>query len=129
MLWLHYANLEKKDGKDFVRPCRYLDSNGSRCVNRGGYLQPVRDAIKKAIIKYKKEILSRLQGTNNRDIELIKNQLKSKQKELKKFQEAIERMEDSYDLGDYSREKFLRCKSKWDSKIVETESQITLLER
>lgn len=119
----------KKDGKDLIRACMYLDSTGKRCINRGGYLRPVRDEIKKAIIQYKQEILDKLQGANNRDVELITNQLKLRHKELKKFQDAMERIQDSYDFGDYSREEFLKRKSKWDKKIVETKSQIALLEK
>lgn len=120
---------KKKDGKDLIRCCRYSDSSGKRCINRGGYLQPVKDEIKKAIIQYKKEVLNKLQGINNKGKNLTINQLKSKRRELKKFQEALEKVQDSYDLGDYSREEFLRRKSKWNSKILETKSQISLLEK
>lgn len=120
---------KKKNGKDLIRPCRYLDKRGNECVNRGGYLQPVRDAIKKAIIQYKKEILNKLQGANNRDVACLTKQLQGKNKELKKYADAIERIQDLYDLGDYSRDEFLMRKTKWENKIKETETQITLLKR
>ncbi|MBE6067406.1 MAG: recombinase family protein [Clostridium lundense] len=126
----HTMQIQKrKVGKDLIRPCKCFDSNGNRCSNRGGQLKPVRDEIKKAILRYRDEILNKLQGVNNRDIVLIRNQLQTKNKELKKYEDAVERIQDSYDFGDYSREEFLRRKSKWDSKIGETKNQISLLER
>lgn len=126
----HTMQVQKKEkGKDLIKACHYLDIKGNKCINRGGYIQPVRDEIKKAIIQYREEILNKLQGENNKDIDFIRKQLQIKYKELKKYENALEKVQDSYELGDYSREKFLIRRSKWDAKIVETENQITLLDR
>lgn len=120
---------KRKNGSDTIKTCRYLDDRGDRCINRGGILKPVRDAIKEAIIEYKEEILSKLEGENNRDIEFIRKQLQSKYKEKRKFEEALERVQDSYDLGVYSREEYLKRKDRWNKKIDEVEKAINLLDK
>jgi site-specific DNA recombinase len=62
-------------------------------------------------------------------MDFITKQLQSKYKELTKYQAALERVQDSYDLGDYSREEYLQRRSKWDDKISGIENEIMLLEK
>lgn len=109
---------KKKDGKDLIRCCRYSDSSGKRCINRGGYLQPVKDEIKKAIIQYKKEVLNKLQSINNKWKNLTINQLKLKRRELKKFQEALEKIQDSYYRVIFWRENYSKNKVRKFSLIL-----------
>jgi site-specific DNA recombinase len=42
---------------------------------------------------------------------------------------ALEKVCDSYELGDYSRNEFLTRKSKWEEKINDTKSEIARHER
>ncbi|HJV45839.1 MAG TPA: recombinase family protein [Bacillota bacterium] len=126
----HTSQVQRRKGsRDTIKPCQYFDDKGNRCINRGGILDPIRDAIKDAIIQYKEDILAKLQGENNRDMEFITKQLQSKYKELSKYQATFERVQDSYDLGDYSREEYLKRRKKWEDKISETEHEIMILEK
>ena len=126
----HTMGVIKRNGnKDIIRACRYNDKYGNRCRNRGGYVQPIRDEIKKAITKYRNEILNKITGENNRDTYYLKKQLSIKEKELKKYEYALERVQDSFDLGDYNREEFLLRKSKWDRKLLDIRNDMNLLKR
>ncbi|HHY20616.1 MAG TPA: recombinase family protein [Bacilli bacterium] len=126
----HTMQIQRRKGRvDTIKPCQYHDQLGEKCINRGGVLQPVRDAIKEVIIEYKKEILAKLEGASNRDIEYVTKQLQQKYKEMKKYEGALEKVLDAYELGDYSRDEYITRKRKWADKISNLENEITLLEK
>lgn len=49
--------------------------------------------------------------------------------EKEKYIKALERVQDSYDLGDYSREDFLKCKEHWQNKINAIKEELILLNK
>ena len=63
------------------------------------------------------------------DVEKITKKIQIKYKELRKYEEALIRATDSFDLGDYTREEFLTRKEKWKEKINSVEEQINLFEK
>ncbi|MCB2354520.1 zinc ribbon domain-containing protein [Clostridium estertheticum] len=122
---------KKRDGKSLIKACSYVvNDKGDKCINRGGYLGPVKDEIKKAVLKYREEVLNFLKNDNcTDDVDKITHQIQVKYKELIKYEDALMRVKDSFDLGDYTREEFLTRKEKWKEKIDTVEEQISIFEK
>jgi site-specific DNA recombinase len=121
---------KKKEGYTLIKPCnRIIDGKGTKCINRGGKFEPVLEEIKLEVNKYKAKIEKNINGNEATDVTKITNQLQEKYKELKKYENALEKVQDSYDLGDYTREEFKNRKDKWESKIIEIENIIERLDR
>ncbi|WP_309249400.1 zinc ribbon domain-containing protein [Clostridium estertheticum] len=122
---------KKRDGKSLIKACSYVvNDKGDKCINRGGYLGPVKDEIKKAVLKYREEVLNFLKNDNcTDDVDKITHQIQAKHKELRKYEDALMKVKDSFDLGDYTREEFLTRKEKWKEKIDTVEEQISIFEK
>jgi len=122
---------KKKDGKSIIKGCSYIvGDKGDKCINRGGALEPVKNEIKKAVLKYREDVVNFLKNDNySDDVEKITKKIQIKYKELRKYEEALIRATDSFDLGDYTREEFLTRKEKWKEKINSVEEQINLFEK
>jgi len=122
---------KKRDGKSLIKACSYIvGDKGDKCINRGGYLETVKVEIKKVILKYREDILNVLKNDNfSDDVEKITKQIQAKYKELGKYEEALMRATDSFDLGDYTRVEFLARKEKLKEKIDAVEEKISLIEK
>ena len=112
-----------------IKPCWHTDEYGNKCGNRGTKYSIVEEEIQKAILKYKEDILptdTETQGSNN--IEHLKQMLEEKQKDLNKYTSALERVNDAYDLGEYTKDEWIKRKSKWEQQISDTKNDIYGLE-
>ncbi|MBU3177646.1 recombinase family protein [Clostridium estertheticum] len=119
----------KKDGKLYIKPCSHTDEYGNKCVNKGQKADDLYENIKKAIIQYRDEVLENLENSNSKELQSTKNNLELKYKEVDKYSKVLEKVNDSYDIGDYSRDEWLNRKSKWESKLGQIEEDITILNK
>lgn len=122
--------VQKRSGKeDVIKSCQHKDEFGNKCCNRGGLLKPVKEQIKKAVLEYRNEIINNIDNTDDKGIIFLKGQLSTKYKLLEKYEKALIRVEDGYDLGDYSREEFIIRRDKWKNEINIVDNDIKLLEK
>jgi hypothetical protein len=54
----------------------------------------------------------------------LEKEIVRKEADLVRFQKALDRVNDSYDIGDYEREEWLRRKRMWEGKIKEAQDSI-----
>lgn len=120
---------QKRDDNSTIKPCNHRNEFGVRCINRGGSFNDVRDQLNKAVLQYRDSILANIGKSHDGEIKEIQGRIKAKNKDLRKFSEAFEKVQDSYELGDYSRDEFLTRKSKWEEKINNAKLEISRYER
>jgi hypothetical protein len=58
----------------------------------------------------------------------LKQILEEKRKDLNKYTFAQERVNDAYDLGEYTKEEWIKRKSKWEQMVNNTKNEIYGLE-
>jgi site-specific DNA recombinase len=119
----------KKDGKLYIKPCSHTDDYGNKCTNRGQNADDLYGNIKSAITQYRDEILENLKNADDSELKATRNKLQLKYNELDKYGKVLERVNDSFDIGDYSRDEWLNRKAKWESKIEQIEDDIATLDK
>lgn len=120
----HTLATQYRESNSTIKTCGYKNEFGERCGNRGGSFNEVRIELNKAILQYRDSILDNVGKSNNNEIIAIQDKIKLKEKDLNKFSSAFEKVQDSYELGDYSRDEFLTRKTKWEDKINNSKSEI-----
>jgi len=118
---------QKKDtGNLLIKKCWYIDEYGNKCTNSGGSYNLLEVEIKKAIINYKNELLKQKNSNIDENIEVqnMKVLLNQYEKNLNKYIAALNKVNDTYDLGDYSRNEWLQRKNKWENEIQKVRVEI-----
>ena len=121
--------LKKKDtGKIYMKPCWYNDAFGNKCPNRAGNVDEISKEVLIAIINYRDGLINSIPIEANKDDQKIELLIKQKNKQLNKFKTALEKVNEAYELGDYTREKWLERKSKWEKEIEKVNIDIKELQ-
>lgn len=123
------ASLQVQKGKNIIKPCQHKDELGNKCINRGMKFELIYEEIKKVILLQKETILNNIGKDNTEDINNITNNLQSKYLEIKKYENALLRVQEAFELGDYNREQFKQRKENWETKIDQVEESIHILEK
>lgn len=104
--------------------------NCSSCDNKGGDTNLISTLINHQIISVRKLLLDKQsnikQDTFVRD---ILQQISDLETQLEKNQIAMEKIEEMYEEGDYTKEKYLKKKEKRVKQISEIEEELTYLKR
>lgn len=130
----HGMTFQKKDnGYLLIKPCWYKNPKGEKCPNRGGAYIEALESIKEKVNIYIVDAINSLKDSNNGDygneIEAIQNNLVRMKKDIDKYSNALDKVNDAYELGDYSREEWLKRKEKWENLIYSTKNDIDSQER
>jgi len=112
-----------------MKPCWYSDAYGNKCVNRGITYKKLEDGIIEYIKLYKEDILNNQSPDEYTDIEYINIQLKHHESLLDKYSKAIDKLNDSYELGDYNREDWLKRKKRWEDEIIKSKDEMIRLNK
>lgn len=125
-------NLKKHATGDleYLRPCWKIDPYGNRCINKGIQMQYIEKMVKDEIFYFKQYLVDKINNNsdNNNELEELTKQFTNINKTITKYEEALERVNDAYELGDYTRDEWLDRKQKWQDKISELEEQLQILE-
>lgn len=116
--------------KEYLRPCWKVDSYGNKCDNKGIQMKYINEIVRDEILEFKKQILDRINNNDNNtdEIEALTKQFTSINKTITKYEEAIERVNDAFELGDYTRDEWLERKQKWQDKISTLEEELQILQ-
>jgi len=121
--------LKKKDtSKIYMKPCWYIDAFGNKCKNRSGNVDEISKYVLKAIINKRDRLIKEIKDGSSKDNTKTELMIKQKLKQIDKFKSALSKIDDAYDLGDYTREQWLERKSKWDNEINKVNTEIIELE-
>jgi len=121
--------LKKKNSeKIYMKPCWYIDAFGNKCPNRSGNIEEISKEVLLAIINYRDNLINNMPTEINKDNKKIELIIKQKSKQLNKFKTALEKVNEAYELGDYTREQWLDRKSKWENEIEKVDVEIDELE-
>jgi len=112
-----------------LKPCWYKDRLGNICRNGGVVLSTFEDIIFSEIKKFKDNFEIESAELSKVNVNVLQKSIEEKETALKKFQNAIDVVNDSYDLGDYSREEWLTRKKKWEDKVNATRNEMYELKK
>ena len=125
----HTFLTNKKTGKVYMKPCWYVDAFGNKCKNRSGNVDEITEKVKIAIINKRDRLIEEIKDDSSKDNTKTELMIKQKLKQIDKFKSALSKIDDTYDLGDYTREQWLERKSKWENEINKVNIEIIELER
>jgi len=121
--------LKKKDtDKIYMKPCWYIDPFGKKCGNRSGNVEEISKIVWEEIVKEHDRLINEITDSSSKDNTKIELMIKQKSKQLNKFKLASGKVNEAYELGDYTREQWLERKFKWESEIEKVNIEINELE-
>lgn len=115
--------------KVYIKPCWYKNEFGIKCRNLGVYSDTLEKLILGEISKYKEKFLNCSFENEGLLYDRLKNSLNEKNSLLEKYQKALNTANDSYELGDYGRDEWIKRKEKWNSSIEYVTSEIYELKK
>ncbi len=118
-----------KRNEVLMKPCWYVDPLGERCHNDGIKVSIIENILFGEIKKYKGNFLSNIKDDKDEELDNIYNQIEESKGKLQKQKQALEVVNNSYELGDYSREEWLRRKKNWEDKIFNTKNDLYELQK
>ncbi len=124
-----HSFLVKENGLELMKPCWYKDPYGNKCDNKGVKSSVIEDLVLEEVKKYKDQFLIENDTAEEKLKKRLLLQLEEKKQQLEKEQKALERINESYELGDYTRTDWLSRRNKWTGEIAKTKSEITELNR
>jgi DNA invertase Pin-like site-specific DNA recombinase len=123
----------KKNGYILLKPCWHVSDIGEKCSNRVGSYKDLLNTVKSEVKTFLNDSINQLLNSNEKmletDIKNFKNDMNKKQKEYDKYISALNKVNESYELGDYKREEWLQRRANWETKIYQTKNEIESLER
>jgi len=124
----HTFLTNKKTSKVYMKPCWYVNAFGNKCKNRSGNVEEITKLVWEEINKEYERLINEISDGTNIDNSKIELSIKKKNAQLNKFKSALEKIDDEYELGNYTREKWLERTSKWNSEIDKVNIEINELE-
>jgi DNA invertase Pin-like site-specific DNA recombinase len=119
---------KKETSRVYMKPCWYVDAYGNKCPNRSGDVEKISKKVLEEINKERDRLVAAIPNESIQDNSKLELLIKQKNKQANKFKVALEKVNDSYELGDYTREQWLERKSKWENEIGKTNKEIKELE-
>ncbi|WP_377888866.1 recombinase family protein [Alkalihalobacillus sp. R86527] len=128
---MNFTKKESKKGLQvYLKKCQKPDWIGNRCGNPGIKQDEILFNLKNKLNDYYTNLLIYSQNTQNnecKDLTQVQNNIKLNRE---KYQRALERTRELYELGEYSRDIYIERASKWQEKINKLdgeESKIRLI--
>jgi len=88
----HTLSTQERDKNSTIKTCSHRNEFGVKCINRGGSFNEVRDELNRAIVQFRDDIVANTGKSHDVEIKEIQGRIQVKNKELKKFAEAIEKV-------------------------------------
>jgi len=124
-----HSFLVKTNGIVLMKPCWYKDPYGNKCNNKGVKASYLEELVLEKIRQHKSGFLIENNEDEEKRKKLLLVQMEEKEQLLEKYQRAIERVNESYEMGDYGRADWLSSRNKWNSAIAVTRNEITDINR
>jgi len=112
-----------------MKPCWYVDKHGKKCTNSGINMRIVEEMVLEQITAYRESILSGTMTDDDTTENLLQEQIDDKEAFLYKLKKALDRLNDSYEMGDYERDEWLERKKKREAEIYRTKNEIYELKK
>lgn len=111
--------IQREEEKVSLKKC----SNCGEC--KGGDIQLVEDAIYDTVIALRDKLASiNAQQTNDEEKQVILSKIQSLEDEYEKNEEALERIEDAFEMGMYSADKAKKKMKARQERLLELEDEI-----
>lgn len=110
-----------------IKPCWHKNKYGEKCGNVGILAKPVEDAIIQSIQKYKEKCLKAVDFEDSSSKNSLLKKISDNELAVKKFEKSIDKINDAYELGDYTRDEWISRKEKWNRQIQEVRAEIAEL--
>lgn len=107
----------RRDNVVELKGCHYTDPFGNKCKNTGIKLEVLQDNVFKKILDFKQEILNAEPIEEQPENHTLLAQIAEREAMAGKVSKAIERLNDAYEMGDYSREQWLDRKRKREAEL------------
>ena len=113
-----------------MRSCWYIDELGNKCINSGIRLSIIEKMVLKQIGLYREQILSATTIPEDVTMDnLLKEEILESEMMLKKTKKALARLNDAYEMGDYSREEWIERKKRREAEIYNINKKIYELKK
>lgn len=119
----HSHSFYIKRGKEYMKPCWYVNPLGEKCRNEGILVSIIEDMVLAEIRKYKDSFLSHIQEETD-SVQYFENLIEEKEILLSKQKKALSLVNDAYEMGDYSREEWLERKRTRELEIQRLNDEI-----
>jgi hypothetical protein len=121
---------KRSDGILLMKPCWYIDKHGNKCKNSGIKLSVIEEMVLKEIGLYREQILSATTIPEDVSTEnLLKEEILESEMMLNKIKRALGRLNDAYEMGDYSRDEWLERKKRREAEIYNLNKKIYELQK
>lgn len=110
-----------------IRKCTHRDAMGKKCENRSTNFLPILDEVNNAILQYSENFEAETEKMGIIRKSEIEDDLKSKEKQLKAAQSALDKVFDAFEEGLYSKEIFKKQKEKREIEVDELIKNIEVL--
>ncbi|KNE19655.1 recombinase family protein [Virgibacillus pantothenticus] len=122
---MQFTNKETKNGNvAYIRKCQKSDPYGNRCENRGIIANAIYDAINIEVQAYESQLLKHEEYENQEEIKRIQDVISFKQSQINKLNNALARIKELYEIGDYTREEYQDRKKVREREITSTQNEI-----
>lgn len=120
----HTFLTKPKNNLVLMKPCWYKDPYGAKCSNKGIMASMLESLIFEEVSRFR-ENMSLTDESEEKALTVQLNaQISDKENQLKKYVKAIERIQESFELGDYSREEWRKAQNKWELEIKKTNDDL-----
>ncbi len=113
-----------KRGECYMKPCWYINPLGERCRNEGIKVSVIEDMVLAKIAKFKDSFLMEDIEQEDSSAKMLQMLIKEKETLLLRQKKALEKINDAYEMGDYTREEWLGRKKKRELQIGKTTGEI-----
>lgn len=121
---------KRSDGILIMKPCWYIDKHGNKCKNAGIKLSVIEEMVLKEIGHYREQILSATTIPEDVSTEnLLKEEILESERMLDKIKRALGRLNDAYEMGDYSRDEWLERKKRREAEVYNLNKKIYELQK
>ncbi|NRF89816.1 recombinase family protein [Paenibacillus frigoriresistens] len=117
-------NIKQSKTHYFLKKCNKPDGFGVRCSNPGVRQDLILEIIKHKLKQYESELAAKQENLLNNQNERLKKELKMKEIELKKNEDALNKIKLMYEENDYTRDEYMEQKEKRLKQILLTKSEI-----
>lgn len=119
---------DERNGILHLRKCHHKDPFGTKCKNMSGPLLPILHEINQELLKYEKELNNGINHADEIRKQEISQALDDVQNLIHLKENALYRIDDAYESGIYSKEKYKARMRKTENDLYQAREQKRLLQ-
>lgn len=112
-----------------VRTCQHHDHYGNKCRNKGGSAEIIINEIQVKLKQFEEQILSKIDSVEGDESKVLRDSIQQKYREIKKKEEAIERLEEGFEAGLYTAERARQRKIKLEEELNALHEELSVMEK